>query len=66
MRFLRELPRMAGFSLSFGVMERMMASVRAMAFSSTFAPLRPLAFMPSMPAMSSMEPMPLSCFICSR
>ncbi len=43
-------------------MDWMIASVRAMAFSSTCAPLSAPAFMPGiMPAISSRVPMPLSC-----
>ena len=60
MRFFRLLFSREGFSRSAGVMDRMMASVRARAFSSTLAPSSALAFMPgSIPAMSDREPMPL-------
>ena len=58
MRFLRLLFSFPGFSRSSGVMDRMMASCRARAFSSTWAPLRALASMPGiMPAMSCILPM---------
>ena len=63
MRFLRLEFRMAGLSRSPGVMDWMIASMRPMAFSSTFAPERAFASMPGiMPAMSCREPMPLSCW----
>ena len=63
MRFLRLEFKMAGLSRSPGVMDWMIASMRPMAFSSTFAPERALASMPGiMPAMSCREPMPLICW----
>ena len=62
MRFLRLALRICGFSRSSGVMDWMMAAVRAMAFSSTCAPLSAPAFMPGiMAAISSSDPMFFSC-----
>ena len=49
---------MEGLSLSFGVIDWMMASVCAICFSSIFAPARAFASTPgSMPSISSIEPM---------
>ena len=62
MRFFRLLFSREGSSRSAGVMDRMMASVRERAFSSTLAPSRALASTPgSIPAMSAREPMLLIC-----
>ena len=65
--FLRLELRIAGFSRSARVMDRMMASCRAMALSSSFAPLRALASMPGIMLRTlSRSPMLLSWFIWSR
>ena len=64
MRFFRLAPMISGFSRSLGVMDRMMASVWAMAFSSSFTPLR-LAPPGIWARISSMEPMDFICTIWS-
>ena len=62
MRRLRLELSTEGVSRSYGVMDWMMAAVRAMAFSSTCAPLSAPAFMPGiMAAISSSEPIFFSC-----
>ena len=58
MRRLRLEFRIEGFSRSAGVIERMIASVCAMAFSSIFAPVSALASSPGIiPARSCSDPM---------
>ena len=67
MRFFRLYLMISGLLRSFSVMERMMASSRAKAFSSTLALARAFLSMPgSIPITSWMLPMFLICRSCSK